>query len=180
MDFTTTRLKGAFLVSPTRIADHRGYFGRGFCRDEFSRHGLNPNIAQLNIGFSHQKGTLRGLHYQVSPHEEAKFVRCTRGALFDVVVDLRRDSPTRGKWFGADLTPENGLMMYVPEGCAHGYQTLTDDTEMYYSTSAPYSASASRGARYDDPAFGISWPIPVAVISDTDAKWPDYLRDAST
>jgi len=116
MEFTETKLKGAFLVRANRHADHRGYFGRGFCRDEFATHGLNPNMAQLNIGFSHKLGTLRGLHFQRAPHEEAKFIRCTRGALFDVIVDLRVGSPTRGQWVGAELTPENGLMMYCPEG----------------------------------------------------------------
>src|ERR1044071_3773799 len=134
MEFNETPLKGAFLVGMRPIVDDRGFFGRAFCRDEFEKHGLNPNAVQLNVGFSHKKGTLRGLHYQVAPHEEAKFVRCTRGRLFDVVVDLRSASPTRGKWFGAELSQENGLMMYLPEGFAHGYQTLLDDTEMYYLT----------------------------------------------
>jgi dTDP-4-dehydrorhamnose 3,5-epimerase len=178
MEFTATKLGGAFLVSPRKIADQRGFFARGFCRDEFSAHGLNPNVTQLNIGFSHKTGTLRGLHYQSAPHEEAKFVRCTRGALFDVIVDLRRESPTYREWFGADLTAENALMMYVPEGCAHGYQTLADDTEMYYLTSATYAAGAAHGVRFDDPAFGISWPLPIAVISDADASWPDHGASA--
>jgi dTDP-4-dehydrorhamnose 3,5-epimerase len=175
MEFNETSLDGAFLVRVARIADQRGFFGRGFCRDEFEKHGLNPHIAQLNVGFSHKKGTLRGLHFQEPPHEEAKFVRCTRGALFDVIVDLRAGSPTRGKWFGAELTQDNGVMMYLPEGFAHGYQTLADDTEMYYTTSAPYAAAAARGARYDDPTFGIRWPLSVASISDADASWPDYV-----
>jgi dTDP-4-dehydrorhamnose 3,5-epimerase len=174
MEFTETALKGAFLVAFTKIEDHRGFFARAWCRDEFARHGLNPNMVQLNIGFSLKKGTVRGLHYQDPPHQEAKFVRCTRGAIFDVIVDLRPGSPTRGRWYGAELTPENALMLYVPEGFAHGYQTLTDDTEMYYLTSASYTASAARGLRYNEPAFGISWPLPVAAISDADAEWPDY------
>lgn len=174
MEFTETALKGAFLVSLRKITDERGFFARGFCRDEFIAHGLNPNMVQLNTAASHKKGTLRGMHFQAAPHAEAKFVRCTRGALFDVIVDLRRDSPTHGKWFGAELTAENGLMMYVPEGFAHGYETLTDDTEMYYLTSAVYAARAAGGVRHDDPAFGISWPLPVAVISTADASWPDY------
>jgi dTDP-4-dehydrorhamnose 3,5-epimerase len=178
MEFTETTLKGAFLVGFNKIADHRGFFARGWCRDEFARHGLTANMVQLNVGFSHKKGTLRGLHYQVAPHEEAKFVRCTRGALFDVIVDLRPGSPTRGRWFGAELTAENGLMMYLPEGFAHGCQTLSDDTEMYYMTSAPYVAAAAHGLRYDEPIFGISWPLPVAVISDADANWPRYEPDA--
>jgi dTDP-4-dehydrorhamnose 3,5-epimerase len=174
MDFTETTLKGAFLVGFTKIEDHRGFFARGWCRDEFARLGLNASMVQLNIGFSRLKGTVRGLHYQDPPHQEAKFVRCTRGAIFDVIVDLRAGSPTRGRWYGAELTPENGLMLYAPEGFAQGYQTLADDTEMYYLTSACYVASAARGVRYNEPAFGISWPLPVAVVSDADATWPDY------
>jgi dTDP-4-dehydrorhamnose 3,5-epimerase len=174
MEFHETKIKGAFLISPHRIEDHRGYFARGFCRDEFSTHGLNPNMVQLNIGFSHKKGTLRGLHYQVPPHAEAKLVRCTRGAVFDVVVDLRPGSPTQLQWVAAELTADNALMLYAPEGCAHGYQTLADETETYYLTSACYAADAARGVRYDEPAFRIPWPLPVTVISDADRKWPDY------
>ena len=128
-------------------------------RDELAKHGLTPNMAQLNVGFSHKQGTIRGLHYQVPPHAEAKFVRCTRGAIFDVIVDLRRDSPTRGQWFGAELTADNALMLYAPEGFAHGYQTLADDTEAYYLTSACYAPAAARGVRYNEPAFGIAWPL---------------------
>src|SRR5262245_878279 len=131
MDFTATTLPGAFLVSLRRIEDQRGFFARGWCREEFTAHGLVPNMVQLNVGFSHKKGTVRGLHYQMPPHAEAKFVRCTRGAIFDVIVDLRADSPTQGKWFGAELTADNALMLYAPEGFAHGYQTLADDTEAY-------------------------------------------------
>ena len=174
MEFVETRLKGAFVVRVKRIEDHRGFFGRAWCRDEFVAHGLNPNATQLNVGFSHKKGTLRGLHYQVAPHEEAKFVRCTRGAAHDVIVDLRGDSPTRGQWFGIDLTADEQTMLYVPEGFAHGYQTLADNTELYYMTTAAYAAAAARGVRYDDPALGIVWPLPVAVISDADKNWPDF------
>jgi dTDP-4-dehydrorhamnose 3,5-epimerase len=177
MKFAETKLAGAFLVSLHRIEDHRGFFARGWCQEEFSRHGLTSNMVQLNVGFSHKHGTVRGLHYQLPPHQEAKFVRCTRGAIFDVIVDLRPDSPTRGHWFGAELTAENALMLYAPEGFAHGYQTLADDTEAYYLTSAFYAASAARGLRYNEPAFGISWPLPVSVVSDADASWPDYAAD---
>jgi dTDP-4-dehydrorhamnose 3,5-epimerase len=177
MEFAETTFAGAFLISMRKIEDHRGFFARGWCREEFSSHGLAPNMVQLNVGFSHKKGTVRGLHYQLPPHAEAKFVRCTRGAVFDVIVDVRPDSPTRGRWFGAELTAENALMLYAPEGFAHGYQTLADDTEAYYLTSAFYAASAARGVRYNDPAFGISWPIPVSVVSDADAAWPDYSLD---
>jgi dTDP-4-dehydrorhamnose 3,5-epimerase len=177
MEFIETKLSGAFLVSLQKIEDRRGFFARGWCRDEFSEHGLTSDMTQLNVGFSHRRGTLRGLHYQVPPHQEAKLIRCTRGAIFDVIVDLRPDSPTRGRWFGAELTDENALMVYVPEGFAHGYQTLTDNTETYYLTSARYAASAARGVRYNEPAFGISWPLPVSVVSDADAGWPDYIAE---
>jgi len=174
MIFTPTKLVGAFLVSLRKIEDQRGFFARGWCTGEFAEHGLTPRMEQLNVGFSHRAGTLRGLHYQLPPHAEAKFVRCTRGAVFDVIVDLRRDSSTHGQWLGAELTAENGLMLYAPEGCAHGYLTLADDCETYYLTSSPYAASAARGVRYNDPAFGIDWPRPVTVISDADLQWPDY------
>jgi dTDP-4-dehydrorhamnose 3,5-epimerase len=174
MHFTETPLKGAFLIGLHRIEDHRGFFARGWCRDELAAHGLNPNMVQLNVGFSYKKGTLRGLHYQDPPYQEAKLVRCTRGAIFDVIVDLRPDSPTRGQWFGTELTADNTLMLYAAEGFAHGYQTLTDDAEMYYLTSVSYVPSAARGVRYDEAAFAISWPLPVASISDADARWPDY------
>jgi dTDP-4-dehydrorhamnose 3,5-epimerase len=174
MEFTETRLKGAFVVRLKKIEDQRGYFARGWCREEFAKRGLKANMVQLNTGFSYKKGTIRGMHYQEAPHAEAKFVRCTRGAIFDVIVDLRLDSPTRGQWFGAELTQDNGVMLYAPEGFAHGYQTLTDDADMYYMTSAPYASGAAKGVRYNDPAFGIQWPVPVSVISGQDEKWPDY------
>jgi dTDP-4-dehydrorhamnose 3,5-epimerase len=174
MEFSETRLKGAYLVSLKKISDSRGYFARGFCQNEFAAHGLNPQMVQLNTASSRLKGTLRGLHFQVDPHAEAKFVRCTRGALYDVIVDLRPGSPTRGQWFGAELTHDNGVMLYLPEGFAHGYQTLVDDTDMYYMTSAFYAAASARGVRYDDPAFRIQWPLPVSVVSEADASWPTY------
>lgn len=174
MDFVETPLRGAYLVRARQIADDRGFFARGWCRGEFADHGLNPDMTQLNLGFSLRRGTLRGLHYQEAPNAEAKFVRCTRGAIYDVIVDLRRDSRTRGEWFGAELTADNRAMLYAPEGFAHGYLTLVDETEMYYLTSASYVATAARGVRYDDPAFGITWPMPVEVISEADRNWPDY------
>lgn len=174
MEFTEIKLKGAFVVRLNKIEDHRGYFARGWCQEEFKAHGLNPNMLQLNVGFSRKKGTLRGMHYQEAPHAEAKFVRCTRGAIYDVIIDLRRESPTHGQWFGAELTPDNGTMLYAPEGFAHGYQTLTDDADMYYMTTAAFARGAAKGVRYNDPAFGIPWPLPVSVISDSDLKWPDY------
>lgn len=174
MEFEPTRLAGAYLVRQKKLVDARGYFARVWCSEEFRQHGLDPTIVQINTGLSHKAGTLRGMHYQEAPHAEAKFVRCTRGAIFDVVVDLRPDSPTRGQWVGYELTAENGLMLYAPQGFAHGYQTLCDDSEMYYTTTALYAGSAARGVRFDDPAFGIAWPLPVSVISDADRGWPDY------
>ncbi len=177
MMFIETSLKGACLVRPQRIEDERGYFGRAWCREEFKQHGLNPQMVQLNTGLSRRRGTLRGMHYQVAPHAEAKFIRCTRGAIYDVIIDLRAGSATFGKWHGVELTADNGLMLYAPEGFAHGYQTLQDDTEMYYMTSTPYAPAAARGVRHDDPKFGVRWPVPVTVISAADRAWPDYQSD---
>jgi dTDP-4-dehydrorhamnose 3,5-epimerase len=174
VEFTNTPLPGCLVVRQKKIVDDRGYFARAWCRDEFTAHGLNPAMHQLNTGFSHRRGTVRGMHYQVAPHAEAKFVRCTRGAIFDVVADLREDSPTRGRWFGLELTADEGAMLYVPEGCAHGYQTLVDDTEMYYMTTAAYAPASARGVRFDDPRLSIQWPLPVTVISEQDRSWPDY------
>ena len=176
MEFIETHLKGCFLVRPKRIEDQRGFFARAWCQDEFSKHGLNPNATQLNVAFSLRRGTVRGIHYQVKPYEEAKFVRCTRGAIYDVVVDLRDDSPTRGQFYGAELTADAGTMLYVPEGCAHGYQTLVDNTEMYYMTSVRYAPEAAKGVRFDDPVFGIKWPEPVSIISEQDRNWPSYTK----
>jgi dTDP-4-dehydrorhamnose 3,5-epimerase len=174
MEFIETSLKGAYLVQLKKIQDERGYFARGWCREEFLQHGLNPQMVQLNVGFSLRRGTVRGMHYQLAPHGEAKYVRCTRGAIYDVVIDLREGSPTLRQWFGIELTPDSGLMLYAPEGFGHGYQSLQDDTEMYYMTSAPYAPAAARGVRYDDPAFGVRWPLPVSVISKADRDWPDF------
>jgi dTDP-4-dehydrorhamnose 3,5-epimerase len=178
MEFVETKLPGAFLVRIKRIEDHRGYFGRGFCRQEFIAHGLNPDVSQLNVGFSHARGTLRGMHYQTAPHAEAKLVRCTKGRIFDVIVDLRPDSPTHRQWFGAELDADDGTMMYVPEGVAHGYLTLVDRSEIYYLASVPYASASAKGVRFDDPQFGIAWPSAPSVMSDQDKNWPAYT-DAS-
>lgn len=175
MIFTETKLKGAYIIDVKRIEDQRGFFGRSWCQAEFQTHALNPEFVQANVGFSLKRGTLRGLHYQKAPKAEAKFVRCTMGAIYDVIVDLRPDSPTHKQWIGAELTQENRRMLYVPEGFAHGYQTLTDQAEMYYQTSQFYAPELAVGVRYDDVAFNISWPLPVEVISEGDKKWPDYL-----
>jgi len=174
MEFTETPLKGAYVVRLRKIEDDRGYFSRAWCSDEFHQQGLNPAMVQLNVGFNHRRGTVRGMHYQLSPHAEAKFIRCTRGAIYDVIIDLRERSPTFGRWHGLELAPENGLMLYAPEGFAHGYQTLQNDTEMYYLTSAHYAPAAARGVRHDDPTFGIRWPLPVSSISVADQQWPDF------
>jgi dTDP-4-dehydrorhamnose 3,5-epimerase len=174
MNFTETTLKGACIIDPKRIEDERGFFARGWCRNEFEAHALNPAMVQLNIGFNHARGTLRGMHFQKAPMAEAKLVRCTKGALYDVIVDLRRDSPTHGQWLGVELTEENRRMIYVPEGFAHGYQTLADRTEVHYLTSQFYAPEHAAGVRFDDPAFGIRWPLPVAVISSQDRNWPPY------
>jgi dTDP-4-dehydrorhamnose 3,5-epimerase len=174
--FIDTDVIGAKLVYPTPHEDNRGRFMRAWCAREFAEHGLNFSPVQANIGFSIQKGTVRGMHYQEAPALEAKLVRCTRGAMFDVVLDLRENSASYGKWYGTELSAENGRMLYVPEHCAHGYQTLEDRTEMYYMTSAFYAPEAVRGARFDDPAFAIRWPLAPASISEQDRAWP-LVRD---
>lgn len=174
MIFLPTPIPGAHVVRMKKISDHRGYFARGWCTEEFRAQGLNPAMVQLNVGRSEQPGTLRGLHFQTAPHTEAKFIRCVRGAVYDVVVDLRPDSPGFGRWYGIELTADNDTMLYAPEGCAHGYQTLSGGAEIYYLTTAPYAASAASGVRYNDPAFNIAWPLPVTAISDADAAWPDF------
>ena len=173
MRFTETKVAGAFLIEPEPIADERGFFARTWCREEFADHGLTPELAQANLSFNHRQGTLRGLHYQAAPHAEAKLVRVTRGAIWDLALDLRRGSPTYLAWFGAELSDANRHMLYVPEGCAHGFLTLADGAEVAYQMSAPYAAEAARGVRYDDPAFGIRWPGEVAVINDRDRTYPD-------
>lgn len=149
---------------------------RVWCDREFADHGISFSPAQANMAYSVQKGTVRGMHYQEPPALEAKLVRCTRGSMFDVAVDLRPDSPTHGKWYGIELSAQNGRMLYVPEMCAHGYQTLEDDTEMHYMTSAFYTPAAVRGVRFDDPYFGIEWPLPVTSVSKQDRSWPLLVR----
>ncbi len=173
MRFTETKVAGAFLIEPELLTDERGFFARAWDREEFEANGLNPRLAQCSISFSHRRGTLRGLHYQVAPHEEAKLIRCTQGAIWDVALDLRPGSPTYGAWFGAELSAANRAMLYIPEGCAHGQLTLTDDAEVFYQISAPYAPAAARGVRFDDPAFGIEWPVEVEVINDRDRTYPD-------
>ncbi len=174
MNFTETRLKGAYVVDIRRIEDDRGFFARAWCQNEFTTHELNPGLAQLNVGYTRRRGTVRGMHYQRPPWEEAKLVRCTRGAVYDVLIDLRRDSPTHGQWVGVELTGENHRMLYAPAGFAHGYQALTDDTEVYYQTTQFYAPEYATGVRFDDPAFGIAWPLSVELVSVQDRSWPAY------
>lgn len=175
MIFRESGLEGAFVVEVDRIEDERGYFARTFCHREFREHGLTVEIVQANIAFNLRRGTLRGMHYQAAPYEEAKLVRCTRGAVYDVIVDLRAGSPTFCRWISIELTAENGVMLYVPEGFAHGYQTLEDDTETSYLMTAYYQPSAGRGVRWDDPAFGIRWPeTEERTINERDCSWPDF------
>lgn len=174
MKFLETKLKGAFVITPEYITDERGFFARNFCRREFDEHGLNSNLVQCNISFNNLKGTLRGMHYQIAPHEEVKLVRCTAGAICDVIIDLRSESPTFKQWIAVELRAENHLQLYVPEGFAHGYQTLTDYTETAYQVSEFYSSGSERGIRWNDPAFGIIWPLPVAAISAKDEAHQDW------
>jgi dTDP-4-dehydrorhamnose 3,5-epimerase len=178
MHFLDVDVIGAKVIDPSPHADERGRFMRAWCAKEFADHGIEFVPVQANMGFSVKKGTTRGMHFQVAPALEAKLVRCTRGSIFDVALDLRPESPTYLKWYGAELSAENGRMLYVPEGCGHGYQTLEENTEMHYMTSAYYTASAVRGARFDDPVFGIQWPLPVTVVSEQDRKW-SLMEDRS-
>jgi dTDP-4-dehydrorhamnose 3,5-epimerase len=176
MVFKETRLGGSYVIDLEAIEDERGFFARTWCAREFADHGLNPHLAQGNVSFNRRKGTLRGMHFQKPPHEEAKVVRCTRGAIYDIIVDLRPDSPTFKSWIGVELTAENRSMLYVPEGFAHGYQTLVDDAETLYLVSEFYAPEAEAGVRWNDPAFAIQWPDPDgAFLSEKDRSWPDFV-----
>jgi dTDP-4-dehydrorhamnose 3,5-epimerase len=175
MIFSPAKLHGLYAIELEKRGDSRGYFARAWCAKEFSDHNL-PAFVQTNMSMCAQKGTIRGLHWQADPFGEAKYMRCIRGAVFDVAVDVRRDSPTFGKWFGIELTAENRKAVFVPAGCAHGYQALTDDTEVIYSSSCVYTPHAERGIRWSDPAFEIEWPIREAVVSEKDSKWPDFRK----
>ena len=174
MIFQPTGLTGAYVIAIERLSDERGFFARSFCAREFEDHGLNPSMAQCNISYNRHAGTLRGMHFQASPFEEAKLVRCTRGAIHDVIIDLRPDSPTFMRHVGVLLTPDERNMLYVPEGFAHGFLTLEDHTEVFYQMSEFYVPGAARGFRWDDPAFAIDWPAPVSMISARDAAYPDF------
>lgn len=174
MIFTETKLKGAFVLEPERREDNRGFFARTFCRREFESHGLNPLVVQCNIAYNKKKGTLRGMHFQNPPFQEAKLVRCSKGTILDIILDLRPTSPTFKHWVSAELSEENHRSLYVPEGFAHGYQTLTEVTEIIYQVSQFYAPESASGVRHDDPVFGIKWPLEVSAISDLDKKWPDF------
>ena len=175
MLFLETKLKGAFTIELQRIEDSRGFFARAFCKREFEQRGLNPAIVQCNVSFNPQKGTLRGMHYQQEPFREVKVVRCIAGAIFDAIVDLRPDSSTYREWTGVELSAQNGRSLYVPEGFAHGYLTLTENTEVFYQVSEFYSPGYERSIRWNDPAFRIQWPIEPLIISPKDASHPDFV-----
>ncbi len=175
MQFVETRIAGAFVIVPEPRCDERGFFARLWCSREFSEHGLATSFVQWNGSFSHHRQTLRGLHYQAAPHAEAKLVRCVRGSVFDVAVDLRPESSTYLCWFGVELTANARNMLYVPERCAHGYMTLEDDSEVMYAVSEFYRPDAERGIRWNDPKFDIEWPLGgPAAVSPKDRSWPDY------
>lgn len=175
MLFTELPLRGSFAIDLQKIEDERGFFARAYCFRELEHHGLNPRLVQCNLSFNAAKHTLRGMHFQLPPHEEAKLVRCTRGAIYDVIIDLRRDSPSYCKWLGVELTAENRRMLYVPEGVAHGYLTLTEGAEVFYQVSEFYDAEVERGVRWNDPAFGIVWPENPRVISTRDSSHPNFV-----
>ncbi len=179
MKFIRAPIGGVYVLELEHKRDERGFFSRLWCARELAEHGLNPTVAQVNVAHNARRGTIRGMHYQVAPHEEAKLITCTRGAIFDVALDLRPDSPTRLQWFGIELTADSGRMLYVPEGFAHGYQVLTDDSQVFYLSSEFYAPEAERGVRWDDPAFSIAWPITDdVVLSPKDASWEDHLISA--
>jgi dTDP-4-dehydrorhamnose 3,5-epimerase len=172
MIFTETPLKGAFILDLEPHTDSRGFFARAFCANEFAAHGLNTSVAQSSLSWSRRRGTLRGMHFSVPPGAEAKLVRCIRGAIHDVIIDLRPESWTYRRHYAVELTAESRRALYIPEQFAQGFQTLTDDTEVYYQMSTFYDPACQRGVRYDDPAFGIAWPLPVTEISEKDRSWP--------
>jgi dTDP-4-dehydrorhamnose 3,5-epimerase len=179
MIFKETKLKGSFIIEIEKLEDSRGFFARAWCQKEFEAMGLVPEFVQSNVSFNKTRGTVRGMHYQAAPFEETKLVRCTRGKIFDVIIDLRPASITYKQWTSVELTEDNYRMFYVPKGFAHGYQTLTDNTEVCYHVSQFYIANAERGVRYNDPAFAIEWPIKAErIISEKDNNWPDYTDPA--
>lgn len=176
MIFTETKLKGVFLIEPERFEDERGFFAHSWSRREFEAHGLDPHLVECNISFNHKRGTLRGMHFQTAPRAQPKLVRCTMGAIYDVAIDLRPESPTFKQWVAAEMTAANRLMFYVPEGFAHGFQTLTDETEVFYQVSETFAPEHASGVRWDDPAFGVEWPhAERRIIIARDAEYPDFV-----
>ena len=175
MIFKQTKLAGAFLMEPEWLEDERGFFARTWSEREFQERGLSSRLVECNISFNRVKGTLRGLHYQASPHGQAKLVRCTMGAVFDVIVDLRPESSTFRQWVASQLSAQNRTMLYVPEGFAHGFQTLEDNSEIFYQMSQYFAAESSRGVRWNDPAFGVTWPTGHRIINARDSGYPDFV-----
>ena len=176
MIFTETKIKGVYIIEPELLTDERGFFARSFCKEEFRNHGLETDIVQCNISYNKRKGTLRGMHYQVPPFEEAKIVSCTQGSIYYVVIDLRRDFPTYCQWHAEELSANSQRMLYIPEGCASGFQTFEDDSVVYYQMGgADYHPECSRSIRWNDPAIGILWPVSAAIISEKDQKHPDFV-----
>jgi dTDP-4-dehydrorhamnose 3,5-epimerase len=180
MIFTETSISGAFIVDLERMEDERGFFARSFCQEEFRARGLKTEIAQSNVSFNHRKGTLRGMHLQARPKAEAKLVRCTRGAVQDVIVDLRPEAPTYCKWIAIRITEDDERALYIPEGVAHGFQTLRDNTELFYQMFTSYAPEWQRGVRWDDPTFGIDWPLPNPTVSERDRSYPLFDRKNPT
>lgn len=174
MDFMKTELDGAYLIRPELLSDERGFFARTYCKDEFTEHGITNGPVQCNISFNTTQGTVRGMHFQYPPYGEAKLVRCTAGSIFDVIIDLRHNSPTFKRWIGYNLSADNRYSLYIPEGFAHGFQTLTNDCEVFYQMFSMYTPNSSGGVRWNDPVFSISWPLDVSCISDKDAAYPDF------
>jgi dTDP-4-dehydrorhamnose 3,5-epimerase len=178
MIFRATPLSGAFLIDLSKFEDERGFFAHTWSASEFARHGLESRMVECSVSWNTKRGTLRGMHYQAAPHGQAKLVRCTKGSIFDVIVDLRRASPTFQQWIGVELTAVNRRMLYIPDGFAHGFQTLEDETEVFYQMSSPYVPASGRGVRWNDPAFGIAWPQPDGpIINQRDNNYPDLVAD---
>ncbi|MCL5062106.1 MAG: dTDP-4-dehydrorhamnose 3,5-epimerase [Nitrospirae bacterium] len=176
MKFIETKLKGAYVIELEPIEDERGFFARSFCKKEFEKHGLNSHIVQCNISYNRKKGTLRGMHYQIAPYEEAKLVSCMRGAIYDVIIDLRKDSATYCQWIAVELTAKNYRMLYIPKDFAHGFQTLKDNTVVFYQMFEFYHPECAGGVRWNDPTFGIDWPLSVKIISKKDSSYKDFKK----
>ncbi|MCX6006126.1 MAG: dTDP-4-dehydrorhamnose 3,5-epimerase [Chloroflexi bacterium] len=176
MIFKEIELKGAYIIELEPLKDERGYFARTYCQNEFRQNGLELTIMQCDVSYNRKKGTLRGLHYQSAPHEEVKLVSCTRGSMYDVIVDIREQSPTYCRWLAVELTEQNRKMLYIPKGFAHGFQTLADDTAVYYQMSEYYHPGLARGIRWNDSALGINWPVKISIMAAKDRQFPDFIQ----